>query len=60
MISLISLDRGLDIYQQYDMNNAFSLSNRLQQYRGCKGLVQDGVVRQLPVDSEGKHRLELV
>jgi ATP-dependent Lon protease len=33
----ISLDRGLDIYQQYDMNNVFSLSNRLQQYRGCKG-----------------------
>ena len=33
----ISLDRGLDIYQQYDMNNAFSLTNRLQQYRGCKG-----------------------
>jgi len=33
----ISLDRGLDIFQQYAMNDAFSLSNRLQQYRGCKG-----------------------
>jgi ATP-dependent Lon protease len=33
----ISLDRGLDIYQQYAMNDAFSLSNRLQQFRGCKG-----------------------
>jgi len=33
----ISLDRGLDIFQQYAMNNAFSLANRLQQYRGCKG-----------------------
>lgn len=33
----ISLDRGLDIFQQYDMNDTFSLSNRLQQYRGCKG-----------------------
>jgi ATP-dependent Lon protease len=32
----ISLDRGLDIYQQYEMNNAFNLSNRLQQYRQCK------------------------
>ncbi|SMP85945.1 ATP-dependent Lon protease [Epsilonproteobacteria bacterium SCGC AD-308-P11] len=33
----ISLDRGLDIFQQYAMNDAFSLSNRLQQFRGCKG-----------------------
>jgi len=32
----ISLDRGLDIFQQYAMNDAFSLANRLQQYRGCK------------------------
>ena len=27
---------------------------------GLGPMVQDGVVRQLPVDSEGKHRLELV
>ena len=32
----ISLDRGLDIFQQYDMNDAFSFSNRLQQFRACK------------------------
>ncbi len=32
----ISLDRGLDIYQQYDMNNALSLSNRNQKFRKCK------------------------
>lgn len=32
----ISLDRGLDIFQQYDMNNTFQLSNRLQQQRACK------------------------
>lgn len=32
----ISLDRGLDIFQQYDMNDALSFSNRLQQYRSCK------------------------
>ncbi|MEN8723142.1 MAG: BREX system Lon protease-like protein BrxL [Alphaproteobacteria bacterium] len=32
----ISLDRGLDIFQQYDMNNAFSLSNRLQEHRSLK------------------------
>lgn len=32
----ISLDRGLDIFQQYDMKDAFQLSNRLQQQRPCK------------------------
>lgn len=32
----ISLDRGLDIFQHYDMNDAFAFSNRLQQFRPCK------------------------
>ena len=32
----ISLDRGLDIFQRYEMNNTFSLPNRFQEYRGCK------------------------
>lgn len=32
----ILLDRGLDIFQQYDMNNTFVLQNRLQQFRSCK------------------------
>ncbi|SFV62386.1 putative ATP-dependent protease [hydrothermal vent metagenome] len=32
----ISLDRGLDIFQQYAMNDAFSLSNRMQKFRSCK------------------------
>jgi ATP-dependent Lon protease len=32
----ISLDRGLDIFQRYDMNDTFSFSNRLQQFRPCK------------------------
>ena len=32
----ILLDRGLDIFQQYAMNDSFSLANRLQQYRSCK------------------------
>ena len=32
----ILLDRGLDIFQHYEMNDSFSLSNRLQQYRSCK------------------------
>lgn len=32
----ISLDRGLDVFQHYDMNQALALNNRLQQYRSCK------------------------
>ncbi|PJE79252.1 hypothetical protein CI610_01782 [invertebrate metagenome] len=32
----ISLDRGLDIFQQYEMNDAFAFPNRLQQLRACK------------------------
>lgn len=32
----ILLDRGLDIFQQYEMNEAFALGNRLQKYRSCK------------------------
>ena len=32
----ISLDRGLDIFQHYDMNDAFIFANRLQQFRPCK------------------------
>ena len=32
----ILLDRGLDIFQRYDMNDAFSIANRLQRYRPCK------------------------
>ena len=32
----ISLDRGLDIFQKFEMNDAFSLANRLQSYRQVK------------------------
>ena len=32
----ISLDRGLDIFQHYEMNDTFAFANRLQQYRPCK------------------------
>jgi len=32
----ISLDRGLDIFQQYDMGDAFQLANRNQKYRACR------------------------
>ncbi len=33
----ILLDRGLDVFQRYEMNDAFAFSNRLQRYRACKG-----------------------
>jgi ATP-dependent Lon protease len=32
----ISLDRGLDIFQHYEMNNSLDLANRLQEFRRCK------------------------
>lgn len=32
----ILLDRGLDIYQHYEMNDNFTFANRLQQFRSCK------------------------
>lgn len=32
----ILLDRGLDIFQHYEMNDTFALNNRLQQFRSCK------------------------
>ena len=32
----ISLDRGLDVFQRYEMNDAFNLNNRLQETRACK------------------------
>jgi len=32
----ILLDRGLDIFQHYDMNDTFAFANRLQQVRACK------------------------
>lgn len=32
----ILLDRGLDIFQHYEMNDAFTFANRLQHIRPCK------------------------
>ncbi|TGL58694.1 BREX system Lon protease-like protein BrxL [Leptospira ognonensis] len=32
----ILLDRGLDIFQHYEMNDALAISNRLQQFRSIK------------------------
>jgi len=33
----ISLDRGLDVFQRYEMNDAFDFANRVQGKRPCKG-----------------------
>lgn len=32
----ISLDRGLDIFQHYEMNETFAFANRMQRFRPCK------------------------
>ncbi len=32
----IDIDRGLDIFQRYDLNDSLSLANRIQEYRQCK------------------------
>lgn len=32
----IGLDRGLDIFQRFDLNDAFSIANKLQSYRAVK------------------------
>lgn len=32
----ITFDRGLDIFQPYDMNDAFAFANRSQEHRACK------------------------
>lgn len=32
----ISLDRGLDVFQQFDARDAFQLANRMQEHRACK------------------------
>lgn len=49
----ISLDRGLDIYQPYEMNDAFAFANRLQQYRPCKGF-EVTFIRHKQGESDGK------
>lgn len=48
----ISLDRGLDIFQHYEMNDAFTFANRLQQHRLCKAF-EATFIRHEPID-EGK------
>ena len=33
----ILLDRGLDIFQRFESNDQLAISNRVQEYRQCKG-----------------------
>jgi len=49
----IMLDRGLDIFQHYDMNQAFSINNRLQQYRSCKAFEMTCLRDEKTTDSNG-------
>ncbi|MHB1563771.1 MAG: BREX system Lon protease-like protein BrxL [Leptospirillum sp.] len=49
----ISLDRGLDIFQHYEMNDAFTFANRLQQYRPCKAF-EVTFIKYKPNGAEGE------
>lgn len=50
----ISLDRGLDIFQHYEMNDAFTFANRLQQYRPCKAFEVTFIKTELkPTSTDG-------
>jgi ATP-dependent Lon protease len=49
----ISLDRGLDIFQHYEMNDAFTFANRLQQYRPCKAF-EVTFIKHKPTGAEGE------
>ncbi|MDF1580043.1 MAG: BREX system Lon protease-like protein BrxL [Desulfuromonadales bacterium] len=49
----ISLDRGLDIFQHYEMNDAFTFANRLQQYRPCKAF-EVTFIKHKPNGTEGE------
>ncbi len=49
----ISLDCGLDIFQHYEMNDAFTFANRLQQYRPCKAF-EVTFIKHKQIELEGK------
>ena len=49
----ISLDRGLDIFQHYEMNDTFTFANRLQQYRSCK-VFEVTFINQKPNETVGE------
>ena len=46
----ILLDRGLDIFGRYEMNNAFSFENHLQKFRLCKACEVTFIRSSLPED----------
>ncbi|AZZ95334.1 BREX system Lon protease-like protein BrxL [Hahella sp. KA22] len=48
----ISLDCGLDIFQHYEMSDAFTFANRLQQYRPCKAF-EVTFIKHKPNGTEG-------
>lgn len=50
----ILMDRGLDIFQHYEMNDAFAVSNRLQRYRSCKAF--EATFLKTSVEAEGEQR----
>ncbi|WP_334108936.1 BREX system Lon protease-like protein BrxL [Methylobacillus sp.] len=51
----ISLDRGLDIFQHYEMNDTFTFTNRLQQYRPCKAFEVTFIKHELNVIEKESH-----
>ena len=46
----ILLDRGLDIFGRYEMNNAFTFENHLQKFRPCKAFEVTFIRSYLPED----------
>ncbi len=46
----ILLDRGLDIFGRYEMNNAFTFENHLQKFRRCKAFEVTFIRSYLPED----------
>lgn len=47
----IALSRGLDVFQRFELNDAFNFANRLQQHRQCKEF-NVTYVRMSPEDSK--------
>ena len=47
----IALSRGLDVFQRFELNDAFNFANRLQQHRQCKEF-NVTYVRMSPGDSK--------
>ena len=52
----ISLDRGLSIFQHYEMNDAFTFTNRLQQHRSCKAFEVHFVRHEEKKTEENAHK----